>query len=194
LDTDYIDSIKKRLPVDVSQRYSQMKKWGIPSDTFPYLLRNNLIPLLEKILRELEIAPKFAGTLLGHSLKHLQGQFPHNPPFSYQRVFELLKFLKAENLDLALAKVMLSKIYRSPRLDLESVLSALKFKKIPENEILDKVPGLIKAAKQADISQNEGAQVRWIMGQLHKTALGNIPLRKLKDFVENAINILEPRK
>jgi glutamyl-tRNA(Gln) amidotransferase subunit E len=194
LDTDYIDSIKKRLAVDVSQRYSQMKKWGIPSDTFSYLLRNNLIPLLEKILRELEIVPKFAGTLLGHSLKHIQGQFPHNPPFSYRRVFELLKFLKTKNLDLALAKVMLSEIYRCPRLDFESVLAALKFKKIPENEILDKVPGLIKATQQAGISQNEGAQVRWIMGRLHMTALGNIPLSKLKDFVENALNSVEPRK
>jgi glutamyl-tRNA(Gln) amidotransferase subunit E len=194
LDTDYIDSIKKRLPVDVSQRYAQMKKWDIPSDTIPYLLRNNLMPLLEKILRELEIAPKFAGTLLGHSLKHILGQFPHNPPFSFQRVFELLKFLKTKNLDLALAKVMLSEIYQSPRLDFESVLSALKFKIIPENEILDKVPGLIKTAQQAGISQNEGAQVRWIMGRLHKTALGNIPLSKLKDFVENALNSVKPRK
>lgn len=194
LDTDYIDSIKKRLPVDISQRYAQMKKWDIPSDTFPYLLRNNLIPLLEKILRELDIAPKFAGTLLGHSLKHIQGQVSVNPPFSYQRVFELLKFLKEKDIDLALAKVMLSEIYRSPRMDFESVLAALKFKKIPENMILDKVPALINDAQQLGISQNEGAQVRWIMGQLHKTALGNMSLSKLKDFVADALNTFEPGK
>jgi glutamyl-tRNA(Gln) amidotransferase subunit E len=194
LDAKYIDSIKKRLPVDISRRYAQMTKWDIPSDTFPYLLRNNLIPLLEKIHRELDIAPKFAGTLLGHSLKHLQGQFPHNPRFYYQRVFELLKFLKEKDIDLALAKVMLSEIYRSPRLDFESVLVELNFKNILEQEILDKVPGVINDAQQAGISQNEGAQVRWIMGHLHKTALGNISLSKLRDFVEETLNSVELRK
>jgi len=194
LDDDYIDSIKKRLPVDISERYAQMKKWDIPSDTFHYLLRNNLVPLLEKINRELDIAPKFAGILLGHSLKHLEGQLPHVPPFSYERVFELLKFLKEKDIDVALVKVMLPEIYRYPQMDSESVLDLLKFKKIPENDILEKVPDIIKAAHQLGISDNEGARIRWIMGQLHKAALGNIPLSRLKDFVEEASNSMEHRK
>ncbi len=194
LDNDYIDSIKARLPVDVNERYTQMKKWDVPSDTFPYLLRNNLLPLLEKIFRELDIAPKFTGTLLGHSLKHIEGQLHHVPAFSYEKVFDLLKFLKERQLDLGLAKVMLTEIYRSPRMDFEDVLDSLKFKKITESELLDEVPALIRTAQQLGISQNEGAQVRWIMGRLRKTALGNIPLSRLNNLVEDALNALEPRK
>jgi glutamyl-tRNA(Gln) amidotransferase subunit E len=194
LDDDYIDSIKIRLPVDVSERYAQMKKWDIPSDTFPYLLRNNLLPLLEKTHKELDIAPKFTATLFGHSLKHLEGQLTAVPPFSYERVFELLKFLQEKDIDVTLAKVMLPEIYRCPQMDPESVLAWLKFKKIPENDILEQVPDLINAAHQLGISDNEGARVRWIMGQLHKKALGNIPLSRLKDFVEDTSNHMEPRR
>jgi glutamyl-tRNA(Gln) amidotransferase subunit E len=194
LDDGYIDSIKKRLPVDVSERYVQMKKWDIPSDTFSYLLRNNLLPLLEKIHKELDITPKFSGTLLGHSLKHLEGQLPVVPPFSYERAFELLKFLQEKDIDITLAKVMLPEIYRCPQMDFESVLASLKFKKISENNILEKVPDIIKAAHQLGISDNEGARIRWIMGQLHKAALGNIPLSRLKDFVEDASNSMEHRE
>jgi hypothetical protein len=79
-------------------------------------------------------------------------------------------------------------------MDPESVLASLKFKKIPENKILEKVPYVINAAHKLGISDNEGARIRWIMGQLYKNALGNIPLRRLKDFVEDATNRMELRK
>ena len=194
LDDDYIDSILKRLPVDISERYSQMQKWKIPSDTYPYLLRNNLLPLLERIIDELGIDAKFAGTLLGHTLKHLEGQLSPSIHFSYEKVFELLRFLKKKKIDLALAKIMLPEIYQHPQMDFESVSANLKFKKVPEDEILDKVPYLAKIADQSGITADKGARIRWIMGDLHKTALGNIAMNRLEKFVEENINLKTPMK
>lgn len=188
LDDDYIDSIQKRLPVDLSERYSQMQKWKIPPDTFPYLLRNNLLPLLEKIIDELGIDAKFAGTLLGHTLKHIEGQLSPAIHFSYELVFELLQFLQKTKIDLALAKVMLYEIYKYPQMDFESVLATIKFKEVPEDEILGKVPYLLKIADQSGIAADKGARIRWIMGQLYKTALGNIAMNRLEKFVEENIN------
>lgn len=194
LDDDTIESIKERVPVDVSTRYAQMQKWGIPSDTFPYLLRNNLLPLLEKIIDGLGIDSKFAGTLLGHTLKHIEGQFSPLRHFSYEKVFELLKFIKEKKFDFALAKIMLSKIYKHPKMDFESVLTTLKFKEVSEDEILGKVPYLIKIADQSGIYTDKGARIRWIMGQLHKTALGNISMNRLEKFVEETTNHKTPTK
>jgi len=194
LDDVHIDSIKKRLPVDISTRYSQMQKWGIPSDTFSYLLRNNLLPLLEKIIGELGINPKFAGTLLGQTLKHIEGQLSPLTHFSYERVFELLKFLKGKKIDVTLAKTVLPEIYRYPRMDFESVLTNLKFKDVAEDEILEKASYLIKIADQSGITRDEGARVRWTMGQLNKIALGNISMNRLKKFVEETINHKTPTK
>jgi glutamyl-tRNA(Gln) amidotransferase subunit E len=188
LDDDYIDSIKKRLPVDISTRYSQMQKWGIPSDTFPYLLRNNLLPLLEKIIDKLEIDSRFAGTLLGHNLKHIEGQLFPLTNFSYDKVFKLLKFLKEKKIDIALAKKVLAEIYRYPQMDFESVLTTLKFKKIVVDEILEKASYLIKMADRSGVSRDKGARIRWIMGQLHETALGNISMSRLEEFVAEKIN------
>jgi len=194
LDEDYIDSIKKRLPIDVSKRYSQMQKWGIPPDTFPYLLRNNLLPLMEKIIDELGIDPRFAGTLLGHTLKHIEGQQSLLAPFSYEKIYELLKFLKEKKIDLALAKKVLSEIYRYPQTDFESVLIALDFKEVSVSEILEKALYLIKLAEQSRISAKKGARIRWIMGQLHETALGNISMSQLAKFVDENINHKNSKK
>jgi glutamyl-tRNA(Gln) amidotransferase subunit E len=194
LDDSYIDLIKKRLPVEISKRYSQMQKWGIPSDTFPFLLRNNLLPLLEKIIDELGIDAKFAGTLLGHSLKHIEGQHSSLTHFSYEQVFELLKFLKEKKIEMALAKKVLPEIYRYPQMDFESILSALKFKKKTDDKILENASNLIKIADRSCVSQDKGARIRWIMGQLYTSALGNISMKRLEKFLEKNINHKIPKK
>ena len=194
LDDEYIASIKKRIPVDVSVRYAQMQKWGIPSDTYSYLLRNNLLPLLEKIVDDVGIDAKFAGTLLGHTLKHIEGQISPSKHFSYDKVFDLLKFLEEKKIEKSLAKIMLPEIYKHPQRDFESVLTSLKFKKVAEDEILGKVPYLAKIADDSGIVADEGARVRWIMGQLHRTALGNIAMNRLEKFVKKHKNHKTPTK
>jgi len=52
----------------------------------------------------------------------------------------------------------------------------------------------IKIADQSGISRNEGARVRWAMGQLNKIALGNISMNRLEKFVEETINHKTPTK
>jgi glutamyl-tRNA(Gln) amidotransferase subunit E len=188
LDEDYIDSINKRLPLAVSKRYSQMQKWGIPPDTFPYLLRNNLLPLIEKIIHETGIDPRFVGTLLGHTLKHVEGQLSPSTPLSYDKVFELLKFLKQKKTDIALAKKVLPETYRHPQMDFQSILKAVNFKEASEDEILENASYLIKHAEKSVISQNKRARIRWIMGQLREKALGNISMSRLAEFVDKNIN------
>lgn len=183
----YIQSIKKRLPVDVSDRYIQMQKWGIPSDSFPYLLRNNLAVLIEKITTDLGVHAKFAGTLMAHTLKHIEGQNPSNSNFQHEKIYHLLKFLMEKDIDWDLAKAMLPIIYRRPQMDFKSVLATLEFKKIPAEEILKKASYWIEIADQSELNDEIEVRLRWIMGQLHKSALGNIPMVHLKEYVEEKL-------
>ena len=187
LDDESIASIKKRLPVDVSARYAQMQKWGIPSDTYPYLLRNNLVIFLEKIVEDLEISPKFVATLLAHTLKHIEGQSQAHPDFSYEIIYEMLKFLKEKGIDPPLAKVLLPIVYKQPRMDFESALISLGYKKTAEKEILNEADRLIKIADRSDVSEDKEIRIRWIMGQLHENARGNIAMQRLRDHIQKSI-------
>ena len=49
----------------------------------------------------------------------------------------------------------------------------------PPEEILGKLPFLEKKYRETRTSPDHGAGKRWIMGNLSKTALGNISLREL---------------
>jgi glutamyl-tRNA(Gln) amidotransferase subunit E len=174
-----IDEALKRLPKLVSERIHQLMEWNVPEDTHTYILKNNLVPLLEKAQVELNVPARFTSSLFAHTLKHIQGQYPALPEFTFEKVYELLQYLVERNLDLAIAKRMLLHLYQHPKMDFESILITLNFKEVAREEILAKVPFLIKKYKEIRTSPDDSAGLRWVMGNLNKLATGNIPLREL---------------
>ncbi|MDA3781384.1 MAG: Glu-tRNA(Gln) amidotransferase subunit GatE, partial [Bacteroidales bacterium] len=73
LSNDYIENLRKKMPSEVIDRYKQLIKWKIPKDTYTYIFRNNLFLIIEKIITDLNINPKFIGTFFGHKLKFIEG-------------------------------------------------------------------------------------------------------------------------
>ena len=59
LTVEYIDSLSNNIPIDISHRFYQMKEWGIPEDTWKYLLSKNMIPLIERIHSDFGFALAF---------------------------------------------------------------------------------------------------------------------------------------
>ena len=180
LHDDYIQEIAKRIPVDVSVRMQQMREWGVPEDTFTFILKKNLVPLMEKIWQDLKIDPKFTGCFLGHIMKHVENNYKNQDEFSYESIYDLFKFLKEKDIDLAIAKKMLIEYYQHPKLDFDSVLAYIKFKKTEKEELLIKLNFLKDKFATIRQSDKEGVDTRWIMGQISKQALGNINLSELQ--------------
>jgi glutamyl-tRNA(Gln) amidotransferase subunit E len=74
---------------------------------------------------------------------------------------------------------MLLHLYQHPKMDYESILVTIGFKEIPLEDILLKLPFLVRKYLQTRTSADEGAGVRWVMGNLSTVALGNVSLRDL---------------
>ena len=180
LTEEYIVSISETLPIDICDRYEQLANWGIPEDAKEYILKKNLVPLIEKIERELGISPKWTGIFLAHRLCNVENKSKFSKDFNYSMVFAMLRYLKDNNLDLELAKKMLWELYQHPKMDFDSVLTTLNFKKIPKEEIETRIPFLREKYKEIATSTGPGAEIRWMMGELRKTAAGNISLSDLK--------------
>jgi glutamyl-tRNA(Gln) amidotransferase subunit E len=185
---EHIEKLRENLPVEIFERYRQLKKWRIPEDTYHYLLKNNLALLIEKCVNECGIEARFVGTLLGHTFKHIEGHFPKTPGFSYNKIYGLLKFLKDKKLHYEIAAGMLPLIYEHPNMEFESVLTTIKFKRRNEDEILEGLPVLRSKFKQINKSKDPLAARRWIMGQLAKLAIGNIPLSQLQEKVARGLD------
>ena len=104
--------------------------------------------------------------------------------FHYGIIYDMLKFLTDKGLDPEVAKKMLRVVYEYPKMDFESVLINIRFRRIGRDEIVSNIPFL--RIKYADIKFTESieAETNWIMGQLYPLAVGNMSLTELSSHVD----------
>lgn len=187
LPNDYIEGLNKDLPVEIFKRYEQLRNWGIPTDTDHYILRNNLVPVIEKI-EKFKVPAKFIGTFFGHTLKHIEGKYKKHEDFKYNRIVKMFEYIQENKLHYAISKLMLPILIEHPNMDFSSILTSINFKKRSLEELLAPVDYLNEKFRETNSQIHNEKVVNWIMGQLHKQATGNLALSELKTKIEKAIN------
>jgi len=183
LTDEVIKDIAKRMPTEVINRYNQMKKWDIPEDTYTYIFSKNLYPIIEKIINDLAIEPRFIGTFFGHTLKYVEGHYLPSSTFSYEKIYHLFKFLKENKIKYSISKLMIPHVYQHPKMDFDSILSTIKFKKIKPEAILSHIPFFREKYNNISRKKDEISSTNWIMGELRKIAIGNMELCDLREII-----------
>jgi glutamyl-tRNA(Gln) amidotransferase subunit E len=179
-----IASAAQNLPVETIEAYNKMRQWNIPTDTYTYILKKNLFPLLQRLVEQKGENPVFIGTLLGHRLKFVEGHLPKAPDFSYDKIEWLLEELRHNNLQTELIRPMLGVVYQHPKMDFESILVSIGYKKITRDKLLENVEFLRRKYDSIRVSENGGGFSNWLMGQLRSQAIGNIGLKELKLLIQ----------
>lgn len=185
LENSFIEKLKEELPTEIITRYKQLKNWNIPEDTYTYIFKKNLYPLIEKIITDFEINPIFVGTLFGHTQKFIEGHFKSNSDFYYQQIYSIIENLIDKNLDLSLAKKILPHLYQHPQLDFNSLLSIINFKSISKEEILSKAIVLNKKYSKNRTKHTEKDKINWLMGQIESIAVGNVRMNEIENELKN---------
>jgi len=183
LENEHIESLGKNLPGEVIDYYKKMKAWDIPEDTYTYILRKNLFPLIERIVEQLKIDPKFTGIMIGQRLNFIEGQYNASKNFEYNMIFELFKRIRKDQIHPELAYSLLAVVYQHPEMMFGEMLNKINFKKLSEDEILSKIPEVKSEFSEIRISKNSKAERFWIMGKLSKIARGNIALTELSSKI-----------
>jgi glutamyl-tRNA(Gln) amidotransferase subunit E len=188
LDDNRIEELSRTLPMEIHKRFKQMKAWGIPEDTYPYLLKKNLVKLIEKLEQDFNLPPKWTGVFMGQFMKHQEGQVNVHKDFKYSHLYKLFEFIQKEGLDKQIAQAMLPAIMLHPNMDLNSVLTVLKFKNRSKDNLIAPVEFLIEKFKEIKKNNNREATLNWLMGQLRNQSVGNISLAELSILVKKEID------
>ena len=183
LEDEYIQSLGKNMPEDIIERYRKLKEWNVPEDTYTYIFSKDHFPLIEKIINELEVDPVFVGTFFGHALKHAKGQYTGADELYGSKIYKLFAYLKKEKLDYRLAKSILPELVEHPKMDFESILIEMKFKRTKTKFILEKLPLLIEKFNKEKKVGSDSNRVNWVMGQVKKLAIGNMDLKELSEKI-----------
>ncbi len=179
LENELIERLGKKKPQEVIERYHQLKNWNVPEDCYTYIFRKNLFPLIERIIQELDISPAFVGKFFGHAVKWVEGQYKPVAEFDYKIIYALLRFIRQKDLDLSIARRMLPLVYQYPKMEFESVLTSINFKRIQGEDIVSKVPFLRNKFAEIRLSKGDDVEHNWIMGQLRRQAEGNMKMQDL---------------
>ncbi len=179
-----IDRLGKNLPITTMDAYHTMKKWGIPEDTYTYIFKNNLFPLISELVEKHKEDPVFIGTIFGHRMKFVEGHYDKASGFEFRRVADILLALKNRGLDRELIKPMLPVVYEHPKMDLDSILTVIGYTPMREQDVLTNLGFLKQKFSSIRHSVGKDAELKWLMGQLRAQAIGNIPLNKLKQKLE----------
>ena len=83
---------------------------------------------------------------------------------------------------------MISVVYEHPDMMFSSVLTSINYKSRSMEEILAPVKILHEKFRDIQHSEKENGEVNWIMGQVNKLALGNVPMKVLKEEIEKIVN------
>ena len=187
LDED-IDRLGQNLPTETIDAYHTMKKWGIPEDTYTYIFRNNLFPLIKCMVEEQGEDPVFVGTLFGHRMKFVEGHYRRAPGFRYHRVADILADIRKKGLDRELIKRMLPDIYEHPKMDVESLLTGIGFSPLDKKKVLENMGFLREKFANIRINSGREVEVNWLMGQLRSGALGNMSLARLRETIDGLMD------
>ncbi len=187
LTVEFIDGLGKNLPPDIADRYAQMKAWGIPEDTWKYLLSKNMVPLIEQICKDYGYSHKFIGSFLGHTFKNIEGKYEVHKNFFYEKIYELFRYIKEKQLEPGIAKYMMPVIYEFPDMQFSSVLTSIHFKQRDMTEIVAPIEFLYDKYQANTSEDKSGEDIKWLMGQVHHQAIGNVAMAALRQQIETII-------
>ncbi|MEW6051695.1 MAG: Glu-tRNA(Gln) amidotransferase subunit GatE [Candidatus Zixiibacteriota bacterium] len=188
IEESLIEERRRNLPIDVTDRFKQLRDWRVPVDTYQYLFKRNLVGLVERIVRDFDQDPIFVSSVLGHTLKHVEGKHQLQADFSYDLVYDLFKFGKRRKLFDEILKLMVPVVYQHPKMDFESILLTLDYHPFTAEQIQSSIPTLVRKFGEIKNSPDPEAGVRWVMGHLRKRAIGNMCLQELHAVVVKELN------
>ncbi len=179
LEDSYITGLSKGLPTDVIDNYKQLKKWGVSEEVYTYIFSKNLFPLIQKIITDTGVQPAYACTFFGHEVKFAEGHYKGPEIFNYEKVYDLFSYLKDSGISFEIAEKMLPELIEHPKMDFESILTSINFKKYTKEEILSKLPLLYDKFAEGKEEVSKVKMKNWVMGKLRNIAIGNIELSEL---------------
>jgi len=191
LTSEFIDLTKENLPETLSYKYEQLKKWNVPEDTFIFILRHDLTPLIEQIVNEFNFSYSSVSILFGQFIKNLFGKDivgtskSDNKQFIFKMTYDLCKYMKDEELDFYIIHKLLKKAVNSSNLNYDDLLAKIGFKRYSKDELFEKADNLMNEYDTLPKkSSNLGAKQRWVMGKIKNFALGNINLTTIAEYLK----------
>jgi len=174
-----IEAARRALPPQsVAEQIRCLDRWDIPRDAHAFILRRALFPLVCRLHEEAGLAPRLAGTLVGHALRRAG-------PIDEDRIVGIARSARARGLTDDVLKMLLRPALFDPTADLDRLLGRIGCRPHTKAEVGAAIEPLRSQLDGSDLAPVDARN--WMMGRLRAIALGNVPLRDVAVAVEEAL-------
>ncbi len=177
-----IDAARDALPPQsIADQMAQLDRWQVPCDTYDFILRRALFPLVRRLHEEGGLRPRLAGTLVGHVLRHAS----RSAPIDADRVVDVVRAVRERGLTTDVLKPLLPLALVETDAKLGCLLDRIGYRPSSREKIDAALVGLRTKLDCSDLSPTD-ARNR-LMGELRPQALGNVSLSELAAGIEEAL-------
>lgn len=189
--SEMLERLAKNQPKEIALRFRQMKEWNLPEDTWHYLLSKNLVALIERTGDELGFDHREVGILIGHRFRSLEGRGRVAEGFSYERLYDLFKFISRKKLLPPVARLMLPEVVATTQPDFEKILAATGCKPESMDQIKARVKELDRKFAEICYDGKSATPIDWIMGKVHMKAIGTLRLADVRKEITDILEVSE---
>jgi len=179
IEEEAIERTRARLPESVDRRMAALRAWNAPADVHAYILRRDLSPILAWLI-ERKVDSAFAATLLGHNVRHAMGA----REIDVERVRWAVVEAAERNLTREILQLLVPLALLEPAATFDDLLGRVGYRKATPKEIRVEIARGSKAFVARHPEPE--ARVRALMGCIRPLAMGNVPLRDVAAWVEEA--------
>lgn len=181
---EQISSCSSSLPTDLSDRIEQLERWHVPHDCRPFLLRKNLVPLVDSLAESTTWSPLFVAKLFGQrAKKHIE----QNRSGTVTRISELVCLVHRRGLNQEVAADLIRRVCSQLECDIEKFVALYPSGEMPPNDLRDRIRVVLKSYKSNRPVENSGARIDFVMGQLRTDMIGRMPMRDVRKVVEQEV-------
>jgi glutamyl-tRNA(Gln) amidotransferase subunit E len=98
--------------------------------------------------------------------------------------------MKKERLLAPVARLMLPDVVATPTPDFGEILAATGFRRSTMDEINSEIPGLADKFREVCYNGNMSGIENWVMGQLHRKAIGTLRLSEVRKAVSGVLEVI----
>ena len=184
---ELIARLKANLPEPVDVRMKQLREWKVPEDTHAFLLKSNLVPLLEELIETTGLDSRFAGTLLGHTYKCLLGKGFAVDSTRLEGFVEIARNVLERKMHYNILAELLPLWMADTSLDADMLLEKVGYENTTAAAVTGQIEKLKSGFSRNRRTRGRDARAHWVMGRVRRLALGNMPLSRMWQTVKGVV-------
>ena len=185
---EHIEKIRARMVNSLPDWLGKLRKWGVPPDARPYLIRRNLVPTIERLATDTAWPEKLVALLYAHTVKGLTRTRRLRDDFVIERLPELCRLVHDSGYDRSLVKEALSVLASNPSRSVSAVVKEVAGTRKTLEEALAEMPKLVAEFERISKSRHPQAEHRWVVGRLKPQILGRVGIGELSAAVAKELD------